>query len=226
MPRPRRVVLPGIPLHITHRGNNRSTIFFDDEDCSIFSDFLQDAHLEFGCEIHAYVFMSNHFHILITPVSEIGPAKMMHSVGLNYSRHFNRRYGRTGPMWDGPYHSSLIQTSKYFFACSRYIELNPVRALMVNRPEGHSRSSYHYNAEGKSNALITPHEMYSSLGTNDHDRTAAYRALFAAALDPDEVAAIRTGVHRNAATGDSAFRDRLTRLLQQSHTTREDLGSQ
>lgn len=212
MGRIKRVVIPGCPMHITHRGNNRSPIFRDDEDRKVCFDFLQRARLKAECKVHSYMFMGNHIHLLVTPESELGPAQMMQSVGSLFARHFNRRYGRTGAFWQGRYHSSLIQSSKYFFNCSRYIELNPVRALMVDRPEHHVWSSYHCNAGGTPDELITPHPMYSDLAKNDGDRRTAYRAMFAHSIDPEIMETIRVGAQRCDITGDAAFRDEVRRM--------------
>lgn len=219
MPREKRVVLPGCPMHITHRGNNRSTIFLDDADCSAYYELLKEAHHKHSCAIHAYVFMNNHLHLLITPAAQESPGKMMHVVETVYARYFNRRYGRTGAVWEGRYHSSLVQSAKYFFTCSRYIELNPVRALMVDHPECHAWSSYHCNADAKSNALITPHAMYRNLARKARDCSSAYRALFANSLDTEAITAIRAGTKSNGLTGDSSFHHQIERQLQRKIAT-------
>ncbi len=213
MARMKRVVLPGIPLHITHRGNNRSNIFQDDEDRHEAVDVLQRAHTKHGCPIHNFVLMSNHIHLLVTPETVDGPAQFMHDFASTYARHFNKRYGRTGALWGGRYHSSLVQTSRYFLACARYIELNPVRALMADHPASHIWSSYHYNANGKKDDLITPHELYINLARNDNDRRVAYRALFAVSLEPDVDNAIRRGIQRCGITGEPSYRDDLKTML-------------
>ena len=212
MSRKKRVFLPGCVVHITHRGNNRSEIFLDDEDRVTGFDLLQTESERTETAVHAHVFMSNHFHLLMTPASRDGLIEMMHAVGSMYARHFNKRYGRTGAFWQGRYHSSLVQSSKYFFACSRYIELNPVRALMVDHPERHVWSSYQHNALGITNKLITPHVLYHDMASSDLGRRNAYRELFRHSIDAETVATIRAGISRNGVVGDAAFREQWARI--------------
>lgn len=211
MPSRNRLVLPGHPIHVTHRGNNRAAIFQDDEDRYECFDLLLRNRTKYSVDIHGYVFMDNHIHLLATPADSEGLAGMMRVVGSRYARHYNRRYGRVGAFWQRRYHSSLVQSSRYFFTCMRYIELNPMRALMVDRPEAHAWSSYQANALGITNALITPHELFRDLSANERDRCSAYRSMFTTAIDPADVETLRTAIRLCSISGDADFRRELTR---------------
>ena len=141
MARHPRFVLPGHPQHVIQRGNNRNVIFAEDADYCIYMEKLGEACERFGCRIHAYVLMTNHVHLLITPETEQGISKAMQSLGRQYVQYFNYRYQRTGTLWEGRYKASLLDTTQYLLTCYRYIELNPVRACMVEQPAEYRWSS-------------------------------------------------------------------------------------
>ena len=178
MPRPLRSLLPGHTLHIIQRGNNRCACFRDDEDRQHYLAVLRHASERAGCAIHAYVLMSNHSHLLVTAGEALSPARMMQWLGSKYVRYFNRRYGRTGTLWEGRYRSSQIDSERYFLLCSRYIEMNPVRAGMVSEPAEYRWSSFRRNAGGQLDALVHQHAVYLALGRWSSARCDAYRALF------------------------------------------------
>jgi len=178
MPRPPRFVLPGHTLHIIQRGNNRSVCFVDDEDREYYLAALRRASQRARCAIHAYVLMTNHSHLLVTADESASPARMMQSLGVKYVLYFNARHGRTGTLWEGRYRSSPIDSERYYLACSRYIETNPVRAGLVRDPSGYRWSSFRSNAEGTPDVLVRPHPVYLSLGARSSARREAYRALF------------------------------------------------
>ena len=159
-----RLFLPGQPIHAIQRGNNREPIFSAEEDYRYYLECLGKAAGEQGLAIHAYVLMTNHVHLLVTPDSEDSLSKAMQSVGRRYVQYFNHTYQRTGTLWEGRYKSTLIQSSRYLLTCMRYIELNPVRADMVGHPADYPWSSYCANAQGEENALLTPHALYRRLG--------------------------------------------------------------
>lgn len=142
MARQPRFDLPGIPQHVVQRGNNRLPCFLDDEDRQRYLQCLLQALDRFGCRLHAYVLMSNHVHLLLTPGEAGALSRLMHTFARNYAGLFNGRHGRTGTLWEGRYKACLVDSGPYFLACSRYIELNPVRAWMVARPGDYPWSSY------------------------------------------------------------------------------------
>ncbi len=127
--------LPGYPLHVVQRGHNHGTCFFCERDFRLYRRWLGEALLDHGCALHAYVFMSNHVHLLLTPSHADDVARLFISLGRRYVQYVNKVYRRTGTLWDGRYRSSLVQADGYLLSCYRYIELNPVRAAMVREPQ-------------------------------------------------------------------------------------------
>ena len=208
-----RYTVRGLTQHIIQRGNNRVTTFATSEDYEFFGECLLAACAKHDCEIHAYVFMTNHVHLLMTPSSDHGIGKVMQSVGRRYVQQFNRAHRRTGTLWEGRYRATLIDTERYLLACYRYIELNPVRAGIVCRPEDYAWSSHRANARGITDALVTPHERYSALGSEAVTRRAAYRALFDNALDEATLWLIRESTNKAWALGNDRFRERIRRLV-------------
>lgn len=213
MARSPRLVVPGMPLHITQRGNNRTATFQSADDFERYHEALFHSSRCFECAIHAYVLMTNHVHLLITPEDERGPSCMMQTIGRRYVRSVNARYDRTGTLWEGRFKSALVNSERYLFACHRYIELNPVRARMVHDPNQYRWSSHRHNASGHADALVTPHALYQALGSSRADRQAAYRGLFQAATEPETLDGIRSATNRGAVLGDADFREHVARLL-------------
>ena len=206
MARHPRFDLPGIPQHVIQRGNNRLPCFLDDGDRHRYLECLAQGLSRFGCRLHAYVLMSNHVHLLLTPGERGAVSRLMHTFSRNYVGLFNGRHGRTGTLWEGRYKACLVESGRYFLACSRYIELNPVRAWMVADPGDYAWSSFQANAGGRPDRLLTPHAEYLALGVDAVSRTAAYRALFEAALPDALVAEIRAHVRQQKALGTDRFR--------------------
>jgi putative transposase len=208
-----RFVLPGYPQHVIQRGNNHQQILFDEPDYWFLWERLQAAAEKFRCDIHAYVLMPNHFHLLLTPWQEEGIGKLMQYVGRYYVQHFNQRYDRTGTLWEGRYRATLLDPSAYLFDCSRYIELNPVRAGLVRSPADYDWSSYGANATGSEDGLVTPHEEYRKLGRSLKARETAYRASFEQPIDEAVLARIRDATNKAWVLGDSSFCTRIERKL-------------
>lgn len=214
MARQPRFILPGYPQHIIQRGNNRNLIFTNDADRLFYLDKLDAACIEFDCSIHAYVLMSNHVHLLITPGMDAGIGKVMQSLGRCYVRYFNWRHQRTGTLWEGRYRASLVETERYLLACYRYIELNPVRAGIVDHPQHYRWSSYGYNARGFGDRLLTPHSLYLQLGSDGPTRRAAYRKLFEDVLSTKTLDSIRQATNGDWVMGDISFRRKVEARIQ------------
>jgi putative transposase len=206
-----RYALPGQPQHVMQRGNNRSALFIQSADYARFRAVLRTACDRHGCAIHAYVFMTNHVHLLMTPTSPTGISRAMQSVGCRYVKFFNRRYERTGTLWEGRYRATAIDSDRYLFACYRYIERNPVRAGMVGDPEDYLWSSYRANALGVRDPLVTIHDEYRELGSDDVSRRRAYRALCSTDIDKPTLNAIRRATGGGWALGGRRFRDDVSR---------------
>jgi len=209
MSRQPRFVLPGQPQHVIQRGNNREVIFVSDDDYGFYLEKLGDACVRFDCELHAYVLMTNHVHLLITPRREDGISKVMQSVGRYYVQYFNHQYKRTGTLWEGRYKATLLDSEAYLLTCYRYIELNPVRAGMVDHPADYPWSSYACNATGKTDPRITPHERYLALDKEDDVRRSAYRALFDCHIDAREMRAIREAMNKSWVLGSDRFKEEI-----------------
>jgi putative transposase len=216
MPRLSRPVIPGQPLHLVQRGNNRVATFSRSVDCRYYLRLLGEASQDSGCALHAYVLMSNHVHLLVTPRDERGPARMMQAIGRRYVRYFNEHQGRTGTLWEGRFRSTLIDSERYFLACSRYVELNPVRAGIVRDPGAYPWSSFRCNARGETDALVTPHAVYLALATRPAN---AYLALFSEGLGTEVVDAIRQASRSDAVLGDESFRERVEAAVHRRLTT-------
>ena len=213
MPRHARLRIAGLPLHVVQRGNNRSACFSSDSDRTVYLALLQELSQAHGCAVHAYVLMSNHVHLLVTPKVADSASLMMKHLGQRYVQFVNRHWKRTGSLWEGRFHSSIIDTQSYFFTCHRYIELNPVRAGMILHPEQYPWSSYCANALQHRSELITPHGLYLALGSNAAVRCKAYRALFETAVGDEELRAIREATNGGFALGTKAFVENLGRAL-------------
>ena len=205
MPRRPRIELAGMPQHLVQRGVNRSPCFFAEEDYHCYLHWLKEAAAKWRCAIHAYVLMTNHVHLLLTPSDVHGPAKLMQSVGRRYVQYVNRHYRRTGTLWEGRFKSSAVQAETYLMLCQRYIELNPVRAGMVNDPGQYRWSSYRSNGIGQDDGLITTHPVYLAQGLESEARRAAYRALFRSELDEAALDDIRLAISQSQPLGSSRF---------------------
>lgn len=199
MARSFRPAVAGVPQHVVQRGNNRCDIFRDDRDRRFFLACLLEGCGQQLCEVHAYVLMTNHVHLLVTSRQEHGVARLMQSVGTRYVPHFNWRHERVGTLWQGRYKAALVDSAGYFFACSRYIELNPVRAGMVTRPGDFQWSSYRRNAEGRTDPLVRDHSLIESLGATPAERRAAYARMFDDDIDDATLGAIRDATNKGRA---------------------------
>jgi putative transposase len=206
MARQPRFVLPNYPQHVIQRGNNRGIIFQDPGDYNFYLEKLLEASKKHECKIHAYVLMTNHVHLLLTPLLESSISKMQQMIGRYYVPYYNNRYLRTGTLWEGRYRATLIESEKYFLSCMRYIELNPVRAKIINHPALYPWSSYHFNALGKSDSLINPHDEYLSLGETIEKRLQAYQALYELPISQKTINDIRDATNKAWALGDEAFK--------------------
>jgi putative transposase len=210
MPRPRRLVLPSVPLHIIQRGNNRVPCFASRNDYLVYLDMLRECAFDCACAVHAYVLMSNHVHLLLSPGEDDSASMMMQRLGRRYVGYFNRRHGRTGTLWEGRFRSSVVQDERYLMICHRYIELNPIRARMVDAPSDYPWSSHLANAFGQQNNLLTPHSVYTRLGGDIVSRQNAYRELFSEALSDEALDQVRQAGNGNRPLGAAPI-DRLLR---------------
>ncbi|MBL1275948.1 MAG: transposase [Ectothiorhodospiraceae bacterium] len=213
MPRRARISIPGVPWHIIQRGNNRSDCFYADKDYKFYLYHLKELSEKFCCDVHSYVLMTNHVHLLLTPKEEDSAAKLMKNLGQRYVQYINRTYKRSGTLWEGRFRSCLTQSDEYVMACYRYIELNPVKANMVNHPRDYRWSSYKANAEGKKNDLITPHNQYLQMDHRILERRKAYRGLFKTHVNQPFDDEIRSATNGNFVLGSKKFQDEIESKL-------------
>ena len=218
MPRLPRLDLVGYPQHVIQRGNNRNVCFVSDEDYVAYAHWLREASEKYQVAIHAWVFMTNHVHLLVTPRVVGGVSKMMQSLGRRYVRYFNRVYGRTGTLWEGRFKSCLIDSERYLLECYRYIELNPVRANMVDEPSAYRWSSYCVNGLGKDSKLCTPHREYLALGCDKASRLTAYRELFQTQVSPQLIDDLRKVTQHGLVLGRSDFIEQIEALTKRKLT--------
>ena len=216
MPRRARLVLAGIPLHVTQRGVNRAAIFLDDEDRHHFRRLLREACAAHCIAIHAFVLMDNHVHLLLTPSKPESLAPAMRVLGQSYVQAFNARHGRCGTLWQGRFKSCLVDSDRYLLTVCRYIELNPVRAAMVTAPENYRWSSVHTHLGAACDPLITPHPVYLALAHTFAERIAAYREWLQAGICEDDLKAIRSHLEQERALGSEGFQKMVEKTLNRS----------
>jgi len=209
-----RLVVPGQPHHIIQRGNDRKAIFRDTADYLKFIEWLRDASRQFKVAIHAYVLMSNHLHLLASPADGQGLSRMMQWIGRHYVPYFNHKYERTGTLWQGRFKATVIDSERYLMTCSRYIELNPVRAGMVPTADDYPWSSYQHHVGIKSDPVVTDHALYWALGNTPFQREAAYRELTEQGVNEADVAAITEATLKGWAIGSEQFKASLEKQTQ------------
>ena len=210
-----RYVIPGQLQHIIQRGNNRQVIFAAEADYQFFRDALVEAADKHGLAIHAYVWMTNHLHLLATPEGEDSISKVFQSVARRYVQYSNFTYRRSGTLWEGRYRATVVDSERYLLTLMRYIELNPVRAGLVAHPRDYPWSSYGRNAQGEKglNAdWLTSHREYQRLARSAADRQSAYRQLFRAAISAGDLKAIRDCTHKGWALGSERFKAKIEAL--------------
>ncbi len=205
-----------MPQHVLARGVDRQEVFFKRKDRELYMTSLGEAAEKHGCAVHAYVLMTNHIHLLMTPQQENSIPLVMQAMGRLYVQRLNKLYERTGTLWEGRYKASLVQDSRYLLTCQRYIELNPVRAGIVKVPAGYPWSSFACNALGKRDSLVTPHPIYQQLDDGPASRQRAYRKLFSDILSPRELSEMRQTTNACLVIGDNDFKDRMENVLGRS----------
>ncbi|MDH5766346.1 MAG: transposase [Gammaproteobacteria bacterium] len=207
-----RLSIPDIPQHIIQRGNNRQVCFASEDDFTAYAHWLEESAKKYQVKVHAWVFMTNHVHLLVTPSCETGVSNMMQTLGRKYVRYFNSIYKRTGTLWEGRFKSCLIEEDNYLLLCQRYIELNPVRANMIEHPADYRWSSFHANGYGQKAKLWTAHPLYLQLGKSVIERTKAYRELFVGHLDKSIINEIRDVSNQGMVLGSEQFKKQIEML--------------
>lgn len=202
-----RLNFPGIPQHIIQRGNNRQVCFYAEKDYTVYLSKLKEYSEKYEVAVHSYILMTNHVHLLLTPKTGDGVSRLLQSLGRYYVRYVNQTHGRTGTLWEGRFKSTLIDSDNYFLIVSRYIELNPVRARMVDHPVEYPWSSYQKNALGKPIKLITPHDCYLALGKTAKERQVVYKKLFEQLIPELTLKEIRDALNKGWVLGSDHFKE-------------------
>ena len=208
-----RLSLGGHVHHILQTGNNRQPIFLDDADYLCMHALFARYAPEFKVAVHAYVLMSNHFHVLVSPESSQGVAGFMQAVGRRYVRYFNDRHGRTGTLWEGRYRSTVIQADVYLLPCMAYIDLNPVRAGLVAHAKDYRWSSFGHYAGLHVDKAVVPHDCYWRLGNTPFAREAAYTDLVQRGIAAQHQVALTEAVRQGWALGDAKFTGHLQKQI-------------
>lgn len=213
MPRQPRYFIPNLPQHVVARGVDKQAVFFDEQDYTLYRQALRVAAENCGCQVHAYVLMTNHVHLLVTPEEKRSLPLMMQAMGRTYVQRINARYQRTGTLWEGRYRASLVQTDRYLLACQRYIELNPVRSGMVAGPGEYPYSSYGHYALGQEDPLLTSHVNYLELDADSTARQQAYRELFSDTLSEELLTRLRESTNACTVIGNDQFKEQIATIL-------------
>jgi REP-associated tyrosine transposase len=192
-PRMPRIIPNGLSVHLIRRGNNRGPIFTDDYDREMFLALLETKSVELGVDVNVYTLMSNHYHAIVTPPNGERLSSMLRDLGREYVVRYNLRHKRIGTLWAGRPTVIPICDERYWLACLRYIEQNPLRAQMVVDCAEYRWSTYRIHALGEAPGWIVRHRVYLSLGKDDAERQAAYRALFAENLPTADLVRQRLG---------------------------------
>lgn len=205
-----RLILPDQPHHVVLRGNNRQAIFYSDLDRQQILATLGDVAAQYQIQVHAYVLMDNHLHLLLTPPTADALSRMMQSLGRRYVGWFNARHQRSGTLWEGRFRAGLIEGERHLLACMRYIELNPVRAGLCGEPAQWPWSSASHHVGLARSSLITEHPLYWSLGNTPFEREHAYREFLASDVSLSEPAQFTEAVLRGRPLGGESFLKPLT----------------
>jgi putative transposase len=205
MPRSPRIVLPGYPHHVVHRGHNRRVIFDAEGDYSSYLDSLLELKKQYAVRVQAYCLMPNHVHLLLVPESEDGLGWLMKRLAGRHTARINRRENHTGALWEGRYYSSPVRRDSYHHECHRYIELNPMRASLVVNPASYRWSSCRYRSGPETMPGLDFDPWFMALGPSPQERWRAYEAFLAEGIRQDRLQLIRDAVRRGQLTGDADF---------------------
>jgi putative transposase len=198
MPRIARAVAVGFPHHIVQRGNNKEAVFFEPDDRTAYLSLLKRYSQKWACPVMCYCLMTNHVHLLLRPAEENSLYKMMQGISLCYTQYVNRRYKRSGRLWESRFHSCIIDQERYLWAVARYIEQNPVRARMMERAEEYQYSSARAHLLGQKDDALGE-ELFPAALRSD------YAAFFQTEMADSEMKAIRQSVRTGRPMGDAVF---------------------
>ncbi len=206
MPRIARAVAPGFPHHVVQRGNNRADVFFNRDDRAVYLFLLKRYSEKWNTPIICYCLMTNHVHLLGKPSSNESLQKMMQGLTLCYTQHINRKYGRTGRLWESRYHSSIIEQESYLWAVARYIEQNPVRAMLVENPQDYPYSSASAHV-GLVQDVVLGEDLFAEIQRND------YIEFIKSSIPVEQIKGIRQSARTGRPLGTAKFVMEIERKL-------------
>ncbi|MEO3711871.1 transposase [Roseateles flavus] len=210
MARLSRLAIPGEVHHLIQRGHDQQPIVRDDEDRRAFVDALRECAALHKVAIHAYVLMDNHLHLLATPPAPESLSRMMQSLGRRYVARFNRRHQRSGGLWEGRFRAAPLEPS-WLLSCMRYIELNPQRSGLVERPEAYAWSSAAHHLGAVRDPLVHDHAGFWAMGNTPFERDANYRRYLEEGSSPEEMEALLAAALRGWPLGSPAYRAQLAK---------------
>lgn len=149
-----RVLLEGVYYHIINRGNQKQRVFLEDNDFEKYLELLKRYKRKYKFKMYAWCLMPNHVHLILEVNKPTELAKIMQGLNIAYARWFNKKYGKVGHLWQGRYKSMVIQKDKYVFDCISYVEINPVRANLIQSPLDYAWSSFKFRTIGKESYLL------------------------------------------------------------------------
>ncbi|MDH4232628.1 MAG: transposase [Nitrospirota bacterium] len=207
MPRIARAVAPGFPHHIVQRGNNRGEVFFSPEDREVYLYLLKSYAGKWNTSILGYCLMTNHVHLLAKPSLDESLHKMMQGIALCYTQHINRKYRRTGRLWESRYHSCIVDQEAYLWAVARYIEQNPVRAALAENPQDYPYSSAGAHC-GLARDPVLGEDLFPEAQRN------AYIAFVNSGIPEEQMKDIRKSFRSGRPLGSGRFVEEIERRLQ------------
>jgi putative transposase len=207
-----RYTIKNQPQHIIQSGLDGQDILIDGEDYEFYWEGLRSSAEANRLKIHAYVLMPDHVNLLASPANENSVSRTLQSLGRKYVQYYNAKYQGSGTLWEGRYRATVLDSKEYLLTCSRYIELDPVRAGMVKHPREYDWGSYGYNAMGLEDPLITEHRLYSQLASSQQQSYQVYRSLFKKRISADELETIREATDKGWALGNSKFAKKIEKL--------------
>ena len=221
MPRKPRFYLPGEPAHVIQRGNCRQAVFFADNDYRAYLSWLAQGAKKYGCTIHAYVLMTNHVHLLMTPNTRDAISKTIQHVGRHYVTYVNHTYGKSGTLWEGRHKGCVIDSEQYLLTCMRYIELIPVRSGVVEQAADYRWSSYHFNAFNKEDEIIISHPDYMDLADTEEHRLAVYIELFEEEISSEIITDIKDALDNEDVLGPATLKEKVVELANKKKAEKE-----
>ncbi len=209
MPRTARIAPKEYVYHILTRGNNRQEVFKDERDYKKYIEILQRYKNRYKFKLYHYVLMRNHVHLILESIERGGTlAEIMKGINLSYAQYYKKRYKHIGHFWQDRYKSIIISKDDYLLACGSYVELNPVRAGIVEDPKDYKWSSYNVYAYGKKDFIADEHSIYKGLSRNEAERRKKYREFIKGMIKEKD--AMRGEMSRRVIYGSEDFIDKVT----------------